>query len=1255
MRGENPRGGQSADYALKAKQQRPEITLIQCGRSPEMEGVLNLPVSKDLLRRAAELARQCSTGAARERVLVAQAAALTVREYLSESAGLKTGDGRYCSTKYVDLLDVCDFRVGNWYVEVRAVTVVDRIALFVPAMPLMVGLLSDFYVCARMDESLGSIDIFGYAARADLAKADLSANRLFAILPLERLRPSKLLAAALKEERAVDSGQSGMFEEWQIRIDRVVTGLRERLSTEGVLRPKDLERLTAGLRDDMSRIYGEQYGKTDLEPLYRQLFKHFGIDSPVPAAPDSPVAFINSAEELEELADPSVQSDFFLDELSVRQRVSFYRHLIESDTALEEHRRVRRVLDAATAGRHQSSPRRRLAVRKARGTVVPQLQTPPVTSAAVNEVRGDIITMDELNLAVDTLERMTRSGLPLDAACQRLSALMKPELLNAARKEIEKKSRVVWTLTEPRGLVGKGLEDWYTGPQEEYDRFWPALREFLRESENWPLDAVNSIDQASTRVLSRMQHPGVGAFQTRGLVLGYVQSGKTANFTAVISKAADVGYKFFIVLSGVTSKLRDQTQRRLDRDIRDRRPTDWINLTEVGRDFRETGNVNSLLAEKHQHKILCVVKKVPSRLARLKKWLEGASKEIIRNCPVLVIDDEADNASVNTSTADDRRSRINGYILELLQLIPRAAYIGYTATPFANFFVDPSVPEDLYPKDFIIDLPKPTGYFGPESLFGRERLNLDEPDADTDGYDMIRRVPGEETASLQPTSQNDRDTFVPTVTPSLEEAICYFLMATAARACRGDEGRSSTMLIHTTSYTAIHGRFVPPVNDFVTKLLDGLRSGDAALISRLQSQWEEESGRVPPEETGPIPVPFSDVLSRLEEVIQKTDVKVENFRSIDRLDYETPGTYIVIGGNILSRGITLDGLVVSFFIRTASAYDTLLQMGRWFGYRSGYADLPRIWMTDELRQYFFDLATVEQEIRYDIRRYESLEFTPLDFGVKVRTHPQMNITSKLKMQKAVFAEVSYEGKRLQTILFNHRNRKWLLDNQTAARNLIRRIIEEDGKTAGRRVSGVFLFENVSSALILKFLREYRFYEDGRLNPGLISGYILDQNALGDLSRWNVAVMTKKDDEMGRIDLGLTDEVNLINRSRMKLLGGMTGNYANIKALMSKADLVADRNLPSKDVASLGTKTLINLREAGDPGLLLLYPIAKDSAPRGDIRSGVREPLDAVEHVIGVGLVFPGAREQTLQNYMTVDLSDVRREIPEDDPEEDEEA
>src|SRR5262249_6766719 len=146
------------------------------------------------------------------------------------------------------------------------------------------------------------------------------------------------------------------------------------------------------------------------------------------------------------------------------------------------------------------------------------------------------------------------------------------------------------------------------------------------------------------------------------------------------------------------------------------------------------------------------------------------------------------------------------------------------------------------------------------------------------------------------------------------------------------------------------------------------------------------------------------------------------------------------------RGLTLEGLVVSYFVRAAGSYDTLLQMARWFGYREGYEDLPRIWMTEELQSSFTDLALVEQEIRFDIARYENEGLTPRSFGPRIRCHPSLSITSPMKMRHAVDAEVSFSGQLVQTILFHHRDVDEVEENLAAARRLASRVA-----AAGNRV------------------------------------------------------------------------------------------------------------------------------------------------------------------------------------------------------------
>jgi len=873
--------------------------------------------------------------------------------------------------------------------------------------------------------------------------------------------------------------------------------------------------------------------------------------------------------------------------------------------------------------------------------------------------------MTDLETFVTLIGGLVRGGFtPADAVrnlAQGMGSIPSAaDLLRQALVEYERRTGRIRSLKEPASLEAVGLAGWYLGPAES-DHFWPPLRDLLGKR-GWPQHAISSVDTASTKIVSLLQPPGLGSFSTRGLVLGYVQSGKTANFTAVIAKAADVGYKFFVVLSGIHNLLRTQTQVRLERELVDLNPEEWVALTTTERDFslKAGGNADAFLTTHHDHRVLCVVKKNATILRRLLKWLRSARKEVITRCPVLIIDDEADQASVNASGTTEDRTRINRLILDILETLPKAAYVGYTATPFANMFIDPSSALDLYPRDFIVDLPQPRDYFGAERIFGRAPLTPDEDDSRLGGLDVIRRVTADEISMIKPRGLSDYQQFQPELPPSLRQALRYFLLATAARAARGQQSEHSTMLIHTTLYAAVHDRFRPLIERYLRHLTSELDIHASSLLAELRDQWREEQEHVPPTEVGLAPVPFEAVLEHLSYVLQRTEIVVENNQSSIRLDYSGEGrAVIVIGGNTLSRGLTLEGLVVSYFVRAASAYDTLLQMGRWFGYRPAYADLPRIWLTEELEEYFFDLAAVEREIRNDIERYEIEQLTPLDFGPRIRTHPSLSITSELKMQAAIDCDVSYDDRRVQTILFAHRDVGWLRRNLAAGRDLLDRL---DARSASvRRLDdGRIIFSDVPSSEVLQFLRQYGFHpKSHQLREDLLRGYVEAQNRNGELLAWNVAVISRRPREGDTLlELASNAQVPLLNRSRLGEIGAE--DYANLGVIMSNADMAADLDIAREAAAKLLPAQLQRLRpRPNGPGLLLLYPIDRDSSPAHEPGistplSRVRHPLRAAEHILGVGLVFPKAERETPQRYMTVDLSRVEREELQVEPEEEDE-
>lgn len=850
-------------------------------------------------------------------------------------------------------------------------------------------------------------------------------------------------------------------------------------------------------------------------------------------------------------------------------------------------------------------------------------------------------------------EAMVRGGMTPKSAYDGLRSIAGEAAAKAVLARYEEKVGRIRVLTDPITFTNDKVLGWYAGPNAG-DRFWPALQAYLLEEKGWSSDAVETIDNTTTKILSLMQPPGLGRVDTKGLVVGYVQSGKTANYTALIAKAADVGYRLFIVLSGVHNSLRRQTEKRLRDELVNLNNHYWATLTSLEEDFKASagGNTNAFLSDVSHLKILCVVKKNATVLRRLLKWLGLGDASVLASCPVLIIDDEADQAGLNAARDPNSRTVINRRILELMALLPKVAYVGYTATPFANVLVDPSG-SDLYPSSFIAALPHPKAYFGAETLFGREILDDDHPGFESQGLDMIRSVPAAEVDDLRPKSVKTRGTFEPHITKSLQDALDYFLLACAARRVRGSTDHAS-MLIHTTLYADPHEAIAAQVEAYRKIRQAELTKRKASVLARLRELWESEAPRVPASNWGNPEHSFDDLAPHLVDVSRETAIIVENATSLSRLMFgDEARIQIAIGGNTLSRGLTLEGLLVSFFVRSATAYDTLLQMGRWFGYRFGYEDLPRIWMTDELRDAFFMLATVEQELRNDISRYDAESLTPKEFGVRIRTHPGLAITSPLKMQSAVDCNVSYSGAVTQTRFFKHQDAAWLRRNLRATRQLLAAAGTPE-VVAPHRV-----YRDVPASEILAFLERYEVHEHHPvLDRKTLCGYIQAQNDKRALTHWNVVLVQKKSTEsdLGKVDLGEGLQVNPVSRTQIEQ---SDPNKANLGTIATQgyfvADLEPERRTSNKKIP----------RTDRDRPLLVLIPIAKHStttspgrAEGSDTPSKAspinRRPLDAVEHIMGIALWFPNAKDPTPQKYVTVDPAKLPY-VDQEDEYEDEEA
>lgn len=863
------------------------------------------------------------------------------------------------------------------------------------------------------------------------------------------------------------------------------------------------------------------------------------------------------------------------------------------------------------------------------------------------------MTVDEI---IDLIDKLIKGGGTLEFAIRNARIICKdePELLSAALEELNTRRMNIRELDDPLTVRDTNIiAPWYAGPLDGHI-FWPALRDALIES-GFPEDAIESdVDPSSSKILSHVDPPGNPRIKSRGLVVGYVQSGKTTSFTSVIAKAADAGYRLFLVLSGMHDSLRTQTQDRIERDLIRGHEERWFNLTHDG-DFLNPGNATTILADTNKRAI-AVVKKNPARLRRLIRWLQQAAEDVIFNCPILLIDDEADQASIDVGRS--RRSTINQRIMDILDQ-PKAAYVAYTATPFANLLIDPDE-DNLYPRDFVVSLPKPRGHYGTDVVFGRNPVSDD--DEPFDGLNVVREIPHEEIASLRPPrAKDERQIWVSPIPSSLEEAIRYFVLATAARRSRGQYAHSS-MLIHSSVYIDVQLNMKKPVEDLLTIFAN--RLGSQAFDDELRDLWHREQSSFLYEELESVvgtgadlgPVSFDSVFEHIGAVLQDVHVVVDNSKSPERLKYgEDPQTVIALGGNTLSRGLTLEGLVVSYFVRAASAYDTLLQMGRWFGFRRGYEDLPRVWISAELEEWFIHLATVEEEIRSEIARYEAEHKTPRELAVRIRTHSKMTVTAKAKMKGAVQTRVSYTGERLQTFMFNHKNAQELRNNLDAARALISSAAAAgaDPKRRPKR-SGWWIMEAVPAEPIKQFLNTYRFHQnhaDSDLNPATMCAYIDAQLERGALAQWNVVVIGRSDQPYGTIDLGCGVIANKIARAKLNIAGLP---HANIKALMTKIDRVAD--LPDLDGKGEKGDAWLQQQRPKGIGLLVLYPIDSESEPakrkKPALPKNPRISLDAVDDVIGVGIVFPNADDDpTPQSYIAAfaqppDLEDAEQEMEE---------
>jgi len=651
---------------------------------------------------------------------------------------------------------------------------------------------------------------------------------------------------------------------------------------------------------------------------------------------------------------------------------------------------------------------------------------------------------------------------------------------------------------------------WLSARRTELDFFfWNRYKRYLEEVKHWNPRVTGRLGQISDEIVDYLGDPKSDyPFQRRGLVLGDVQSGKTANYTAISNKAADTGYRVIIVLAGTMENLRQQTQERLDAEFSGRMSQYLLDpkqdienvpvgvgkygqekqiatFTSVTKDF-DKNILQALKLSLHNVNttVLFVIKKNKSILNNMIKWLKNNNLDArgAINLPMLLIDDEADNASVNTRREEEDPTAINDAIRRLLKLFRQASYLGITATPYANIFINPDSTDamrddDLFPRDFIYSLPSPSNYIGAESIFGDEAQY----------GDALEELFPQEMDSFFPFNHS-KELEIDELPPSMKEAMAYFLLVNGIRDVRGDTKGHRSMMIHVSRFTNVQDQISGLANRWLEDMRSDLHnfsrlseneSFAIKSIAYLKSVWgkHELAKKAGTKES---PMQWHTFLTQyLFQAVAPITIRSINQNSgakgLDYYNHNENGLRVIaVGGNSLSRGLTLEGLCVSYFYRRSMMYDTLLQMGRWFGYRSGYEDLFKLWISVEAIDWYGYITAAAEELKHEIVRMKNADLTPLEFGLKVRQDPaSLIVTARNKMRSATSVKrpITISGRLLETPRLRA-DATALIRNEETFTDFVKRL-PEMGRQISRGSSPRYFWEGVNQDEVEQLIRDFK--------------------------------------------------------------------------------------------------------------------------------------------------------------------------------------
>ncbi|WP_312128517.1 Z1 domain-containing protein [Lysinibacillus capsici] len=818
-------------------------------------------------------------------------------------------------------------------------------------------------------------------------------------------------------------------------------------------------------------------------------------------------------------------------------------------------------------------------------------------------------------------------------------------------------------------------------PVDKYSA-WQLYKNVLIK-QDWSEDSIKNIEKSSFEILKNLSMDTVESGPIKGLVVGNVQSGKTANMAGLMAMAADNGFNYFIILSGVIENLRQQTANRLygDMNTAGNGHLHWHQVDNPSLRSKlpehNISNFNLDTSAKDRYFTVCL--KNSTRLNSLIKWLYDDVNKT-KQLKILVIDDEADQASVNTKKIEEEdRTEINKLILKLVNSdkVKGMNYIAYTATPYANI-LNETGEDTLYPKDFIVLLEPSEDYIGPKQIFGTE-----EPEM-SPYIDIVRDITSADAENIRGAQKVNQD--VPLVN-SLVDSLHWFMLTVAAMRAI-DYRKPISMLIHTSFRISDHRSIAQKIEEYLrdfkinykkimpqlkvmyenesldfkrSYFLEGMKEYSTKDEVPDYPEWEEVSRYI----ERMIRLDMDEFISHIpigEEgqpkyhkgfhlVIDNSKAKAEN--QIVRLVYpkvkamNPAPAFIVIGGNTLSRGLTLEGLTTTYFLRTTNQADTLMQMARWFGYRKGYEIFPRIWLDSEALERYQFLSQMNEELREEIALYAQNGLTPTTYAPRVKNsinHKLIRITSSNKMQSAEPSEYDFAGFNSQTVYFEN-NEDVLGHNLEHTKKFL------NGLKSPKIKNSNMIWRNIPVEDIKFFLEGYYVCEnDVKMSnlPALIEW--AEKNS-GELSNWNITLSS-----IGKVEdtQGMCSDWNIHGYSpksivRTKLEKRSTEKIANIGALRTPSDLLADidEELTSEERNTSKILEIRSIREKygyGKVPLITIYRIDKgqiDKASNNKNKkvSANREPLNFSKDVIGINVMIPGvSKGSQLATYISAKLN-----------------